>query len=449
MGKAWLGLGAAALLLAPAAAAAQAGAVAGDTTLSLAEAVRRAADNALGVRTAALQVAEAQARARQARSALLPGVAATAAYVNQDQNLASLGFELPSPPGSPPPDNRIGPIGVYDTRLRATQTVFDAAAIARLRAARAVVPAAEAGQLAAAEGAAQRAAVSYLRAALADATVAARAEDIRLAEELTALARQQLEQGVGTGIDVTRAEAQLAAARGAQIVARSQLAAARIALARALGGRVAAPAAPRGGIGARTAESSADTTLEAAVAQALANRPELRAAEARARAARLAGSAVRAERLPSVGLSANYGINGPNGDNLLDTHQVAVQVSVPVFEGERLAAREQEQAALAREAELGATDLRLQVEAEVRTALLDLASAQARQEIAAERRRLAESELAQARERFANGIAGNIEVINAQAALVRARDAVIEARFAAAAARVELARAVGVARTIR
>jgi outer membrane protein TolC len=45
-------------------------------------------------------------------------------------------------------------------------------------------------------------------------------------------------------------------------------------------------------------------------------------------------------------------------------------------------------------------------------------------------------------------VAGNIEVIDAQVSLVRARDTDIDARFAAAAARVALARAVGSTRQL-
>ena len=75
-------------------------------------------------------------------------------------------------------------------------------------------------------------------------------------------------------------------------------------------------------------------------------------------------------------------------------------------------------------------------------------SVEAQQAIAAERMLLAEDELAQARERFAAGVAGNIEVINAQASLLQARDADIDARFGAAVARVALASAVGVAQSL-
>src|SRR5437016_2554336 len=62
--------------------------------------------------------------------------------------------------------------------------------------------------------------------------------------------------------------------------------------------------------------------------------------------------------------------------------------------------------------------------------------------------RLAADELSQSRERFKAGVAGNIEVIDAQSNLIRARDTDIDARFAAATARVSLARAAGVARTL-
>ncbi len=107
-----------------------------------------------------------------------------------------------------------------------------------------------------------------------------------------------------------------------------------------------------------------------------------------------------------------------------------------------------EQDAVVRESQVWEQDLRQQIAADVDGARLDLASAVAQEAIAAERLQLAQDELAQARERFKAGVAGNIEVIDAQSSLVHARDADIDARFAAAAARVALARAVGVARTL-
>src|ERR1043165_4107717 len=112
------------------------------------------------------------------------------------------------------------------------------------------------------------------------------------------------------------------------------------------------------------------------------------------------------------------------------------------------AARRAEQRAGARESDVRARDLRQQVAADVDGALLDLKTAAAQQMIATERLQLAAEEVSQARQRFKAGVVGNIEVINAQASLLRARDADIDARFAAVAARIALARSVGTARTL-
>ena len=81
-------------------------------------------------------------------------------------------------------------------------------------------------------------------------------------------------------------------------------------------------------------------------------------------------------------------------------------------------------------------------------ALLDLRSAAAQQSISGDRLRLAAEEVSQARQRFEAGVAGNIEVINAQESLVRAREADIDARFAGLTAKIALARSVGSARTL-
>jgi len=85
----------------------------------------------------------------------------------------------------------------------------------------------------------------------------------------------------------------------------------------------------------------------------------------------------------------------------------------------------------------------------VQAALLDLASGREQLVVADERLALAQEELDEARERFVSGVAGNIEIVNAQASLQRARDTEIDARFAIASARVALARATGVARSLR
>jgi len=415
--------------------------------LTFADAVRRAAGTAPAVELAGLRTDEASARVGQARAALLPSLAASAGWVNRTFNKNSLGIKFPAFGGFSLPE-LIGPFNTYDTRLQLSQTLLDFSSMGRVRAARAQVSSAGAQGGAVSEGAAAGAAAAYLRAARAAAVVAARVADSSIAAELVGLAQAQKAAGVSAAIDVTRARTQLVAAEGALLVARNQLDRARIDLARALGLDPAAPLQLADTLSATLPGADVPASRDSIVALALKGRPDLRAEVALGDAARSAQAAIAAERLPRIGVEADYGSNGPTPGSSIGTGQVALQVSLPILDGFRRERRADEQRAQVRESEVRVRDLHQQIVADVDGALLDLASAAAQQGIAAERLKLANDELAQARERFKAGVAGNIEVIDAQSSLLRARDTDIDARFAAASARVSLARAAGVARTL-
>ena len=413
--------------------------------LSFAEAVRRAAGTAPVVELAGLRMSEADARVRQARGAFLPSLALSGAWVNRDFNTDALG--IPFPPQFSLP-NPVPGFNNYDARVTATQTLFDLSSVARVRAARAQATGTGAERSVVIEGSAQVAALAYLRAARATASAGARRADSSIAAELVRLAEAQKAAGVSAAIDVTRARTQLVVAEGLLIVAQSESDRARIDLARALGIDPATRIELSDTLASSLGAADVPAERDVALAQAAATRPDLLAEAARGIAARRTSSAIAAERLPRISLEGDYGVNGLTVPAAISTRQVALQVSVPILDGLRREGRLAEQDAIARESAVRERDLRQQVAAEVDAALLDLRSASAQQRIAAERLQLAEDELAQSRERFAAGVAGNIEVINAQASLIQARDADIDARFGAAVARVALARAVGVARTL-
>jgi outer membrane protein TolC len=410
--------------------------------LSFAEAVRRAAGTAPAVELAGLRTDEASARVRQARGTFLPSLSFAAGWLNRDFNSKAQGISFPGVP------TIIGPFNAYDARFRASQTLLDFSGLARLRAARAQVAGSTAEGGAASEGAAAGAALAYLRVARAAAQVVARRADSSVAADLVGLAQAQKNAGVSAAIDVTRARTQLVSAAGALLVARNQLDRARIDLTRALGLDPWTPIEITDTLTAALPVADVPAAAESIVALAMARRPDLAAELARGDVARTAKSAITAERLPRVDVAGDYGVSGLTPSTSVGTRQIGVQVSIPILDGFRREGRAAEQTAVVRESEVRARDLRQQIAAEVETALLDLASAQAQQGIASERLRLAADEMAQARERFAAGVAGNIEVINAQASLLRARDTDIDARFSAATARVALARAAGLARTL-
>jgi outer membrane protein len=415
--------------------------------LSFADAVRRAAGEAPTVELATLRTDEADARVHQARAALLPSLSLGAAWVNRDFNWQALGLPLPPAFSSGIP-NPVPAFNNYDGRATVTQTLFDWSSVTRVRAANAQADGSRAERGVTVETAAQVAALSYLRAARGAAVVAARQADSSIAAELVTLAEAQKAAGVSAAIDVTRARTQLVRAAGLLIVARNERDRARIDLARALGLDPATPLALSDTLAGTLGSADLPAERDAVVSAALAGRPDLGAELARATAARRTGTAIRAERLPRIGLEADYGVNGLTVPGALATRQVALQVTLPILDGFRREARASEQDAIVRESQVRERDLRQQIAADVDAALLDLRSAQAQQAVAADQLRLAEDELSQSRERFRAGVAGNIEVIDAQANLIRARDADIDARFAAAAARVSLARAAGVARTL-
>jgi outer membrane protein len=412
--------------------------------LSFAAAVSRAAGGAPAVTLAGLRSDEARARIRQTRAPLLPDLSATGSWASQTLNPQAFGFKIP---GFALP-NLFGPFDLYDARLHLTQTVFDYASVVRVRAARSQLASSESDSGQVTESAAQLAAVSYLRATRARAVVAARLADSTLAAELVRLAQAQKDAEVGTTIDVTRAQTQLVAARGALVVARNESDRARIDLVRSLGLPPDTPVELTDTLAATLPVVELPDTRDALVALALARRPDLRSEEARGLAASRTASAIAAERLPRLDLSANYGANGLGPDNLTTTRFIALQVTVPILDGFRREGREAEQQAVVKESGVRTDELRRQIAADVDAARLDLGSAAEQQTIAAERLRLAQAELDEARERFKAGVAGNIEVIDAQSSLIRARDTDIDARFAAATARVALARAVGSTRQL-
>lgn len=416
--------------------------------IGFADAVALAAKQNASVQIAGLRVGEANARVTQSRAAFLPSVTAQATMTDRTFNINALGIKLPgfSTGGIDP---LIGPVWDSEARVKVTQTVLDLSSWQKLRGARLGALAARADHAGSAEAAAQAAGLAYLRAARSAAVVSARAEDLRLAEELLSLAQAQLEAGTSPSIDVTRARTQVAATRGALLVARNAADRARIDLARVLGLDPATPPALADTLSAGLGASEAPGEADAAVAFALANRDELRGEQARAERARADRSATALERVPRLDVSGDWGSSGEHYGDAIATRTYAAALTLPIVDGLRREGRIKEQGDQLRESLVREKDLREQIAAETSGALLDLSSGLEQLGVAAERLRLAEEELAQSRERFTSGVAGNIEVINAQTSLVRARDADIDARFAVSSARVALARAAGVARGMR
>ena len=186
-----------------------------------------------------------------------------------------------------------------------------------------------------------------------------------------------------------------------------------------------------------------DLTLNEALSNAYAQRPDLHRATASVRAAELAKAATRAERYPSIAAVADYGDIGPNFKTSHGTVNAAAELNIPVFQGGRVHADELHADALFNRAHQNLENLLGQIDQEVRDAFLDLASS--RDSVAVEKNatELANQTLQQARDRFALGVTDNIEVVQAQEALARAQEFYIASLYSFNVSKLNLARAIG------
>ena len=412
--------------------------------LTLGGAARLAASQSAVAAEAHYRAEAARGRVTQARSALYPQLSGSFSDGQRTFNSASFGLPLP---GFDPNGQIIGPVRSVDFRGRVVANVYDPVSIARYRGAQAAASGSEADAASLSEQAGAAAAGAYLRVLRAEAQVSGRVTDSTLAAELLTIARQQLSAGVGVALDVTRAQAQLAGARAQLIAARGERDRSRLDLARALGlpsGTPVTLADTLGDVGL----GSISTDEAGALSQALSRRPELKAAAAATEAARRSVTAARAARLPSLGVFGDDGATSNTYTHLLNTYTYGLQLSVPLFTGFRTRGQVEEQAAVLREAETRERDIRDQVSTDVRGALLDLATSQEQVSAAGERLRLAEQEVAQARERFRAGVAGNADVTTALLALETSRTQFIDAMTALQSSRVGVLRAEGGITTI-
>jgi outer membrane protein TolC len=188
-------------------------------------------------------------------------------------------------------------------------------------------------------------------------------------------------------------------------------------------------------------------TSDSATEDALKSRSDLAGAEASLHAAEAVLKGQKAQRLPVVSFTADYGGAGPNIGNFNSVYSVAGNVSVPIYTGGRIRADiEQARADVARrEAEYA--DLKGRIAYDVRVAWLDLMASDSGVTVATRNKTLAEKALVQSQDRYSNGVTNYLEVVQAQEAVVAAGDNYIQSLYSYNVSMISLARAMGGAET--
>ena len=398
--------------------------------LSLRDAMNAAVDQNPTVRLFKERIAQAQDVANTQLGALLPNLSGNVGYSRRRIYQGSFG-------GRP---TVIGPEDFYEARAFLTQNLFSLSLIQKWRAAKAGVDVAGLDAKVTKRDTMATTGLIYLETLRAKAAVEARKADVALNMELLRLATERKSAGMATTLDVTRAKVQLENARQRLLVAENGRDRGKLNLIRAMGLSFDVRLVLTDEM--KLVQIS-DQSMEEALQIAKENRAELKAQKNRERLASLSLSSVTNERIPSIEAFGDVGLIGNQIPNALTTDNVQVLMRVPIFDGGQREGRISESRSQVRQEEIRTQDVQYQVALEVRDALITINSAKQQVAVAEEGLKLSLTELELSRERFAVGVATNLEVTDSQTRVAEARDNLIQGLFTFNASRLSLARAQG------
>jgi len=395
-------------------------------TITVLDAIVRALQHNLGVLLAEDSVGRARGVRWKMLSELMPNVNGHITETRQKVNLQAFGFGSPGVPTLPGFPNIIGPFNIFDARVYMSQSIIDLAALNDARAETHNVEAARLMSLNARDFVIHVAGTLYVHALGSQARAESARAQRQTAQALYDQALNLKQNGMVAGIDVLRAEVQLSTETQRVTVNTNEFEKAKLQLARTIG----LPLGQDFALDANLPElPTSDLTIDSAVEQAFRTRPDYQAALERVRAAEATRRAVASSLLPSVRVNADYGDIGLSVTDAQATYAVSGVVSIPIFQGGRFRGKLAEADADLRQRRAEAEDLKASIYYEVRTAFLDLEATTQQLKTATRARDLAAEQLVQARDRFAAGVASNIEVVQAQEAVAIASEQFIAAQY--------------------
>jgi len=388
--------------------------------LSLDDAMQRGLKHNLGIILSGAETASARgARLTQLQS-LLPEIDASGKETVTQVDLPAQGLRFPGFP------TVIGPFGYTDVRASLSWSLIDVASLHSYLAARHNFTATQLSADDARDLVVLTVGNAYLLV-IADET------QVESVQAQVATAKISLDQAVanhqaGTAplLDELRSRVDSQTLDQQLIVAKNSLEKDKLALARTIG----LPLAQK-------------LDVDATISQAHANRKDLAAMVEMTKAAEETRKQATADRLPKVTFNGDYGDIGPTLGHSHGTGDATGTLTVPVFAEFALrGVAQQAQAQLdIQRAEL--SDKNAQVDADVRDALLDIASSQKQVEVARSSVDLANEALKEAQERYANGVSDNLAVSQAEQSVAQANEQYVASLYRHNVAKLSLARALG------
>lgn len=161
------------------------------------------------------------------------------------------------------------------------------------------------------------------------------------------------------------------------------------------------------------------------------------------RAAERAHAAARAERYPSLGVTADYGGIGVNLSQLQTTYTATASLKIPIWQGGRAEGDIQQSDATLAQRRAEYEDLKGQIESDVRSAFLDLQAAASQVDVAKKNVEVTKEALELTHQKVEAGVVDNVQYMQAQEAVTNAEFDYINGVFAFNIAKLSLARAMG------
>ena len=413
--------------------------VPGVLLLSLQEAIDRGLKQNLGALLSNAEIGSARGQRWEQLSALLPHVTAAPAVVASEINLAVLGITSIAGVKIPPSD---GPFSYFDARVSVTQSLFDWKSINATRAATQNLKSAEYTFKDARDLVVLAVGYTYLQAIADEARIETAEAQVKTAQALFDQANDQVNAGTSPAIDGLRAKVELQTRQQQLIQAKNNLAIQKLTVARVIG---LAPGQEIELTDKSPYQPFNSITVEEALKRAYASRSDYLAAMTDVRAAEFSRKAAVAGYLPSLAFNADVGAAGSHPSTATQVFDVRGTLSIPIFQGNSVHGDILQADARLQQTRDRLDNLRAQIDADIRTALLNLQSSAELVNVARSNIDLAEETLLQSRDRFSAGVTDTVEVVQSQEAVASAHEQYISSLYSYNFAKISLARALGLA----
>jgi outer membrane protein TolC len=417
--------------------------------LSLDEAISMGLKNNLGLREAEAQELSIHGQESQAVQQFLPTITLTADTGVYQHNLAALGFG-PSEAAKFAKLLNFSAVSGFseitrddltEAQIHYKQTLLSGPVFAGFKAARSATNAAHFAKMTARGEVVQQVATAYLHSIAA-------ASEVDNAKALESQDQVQLDHahqahlaGTVANLDELRARVQLQTQQQTRIAQENALEKDLILLKREIGvdpGQKIVLTDP-----APYSELALDTPEEVR-AVAYKNRQDYQNIQNQVQVYKGIRGAYRGQRLPSLSFNGYYGVSDVSGVGAHGNFMAQGTLSIPIFREASL--RGDSDAAQAQLSAVNAqlADLRIHIDQQVRSALLDVEAASKLVEVARSNVDLATRALSDETDRVNAGVDDNLPLVTAQATLAAAQTNLVESLYQYNVSKLALARASGI-----